>query len=61
MKMKKSGFESKTFYEHMMDRIEQETIPTGNCNCDYCPYVCFDRNGTRRCWMDQYEKCMNEK
>lgn len=58
--MKKSSFKSKTFEEHMLDRIEEETILTGSFGCQYCPYVSFDRNGSCRCWPDQFEKCTND-
>ena len=37
--------------------IEKECVFTGSINCDYCPYVVYDENGSRKCEKEVYEEC----
>ena len=35
-------------------------VHTGNCNCDYCPYVIYasDNDYARLCEKEVYEQCI---
>lgn len=40
--------------------IEEDCVFTYSCNCDMCPYVIYDENGSRKCEKDMYDKCTNK-
>lgn len=37
--------------------IEEDCVHTHSTNCDACPYVVYDRDGSRKCEKELYEKC----
>ena len=41
--------------------LEEECVFTGSCNCDYCPYVVYDENGSRKCEKEVYEECRGKE
>ena len=41
--------------------LENDCVFTGSLNCDACPYVVYDENGSRKCEKEMYEQCINNE
>lgn len=41
--------------------LEEECMFTYCTNCDMCPYVVFDDNGSRKCEKEMYERCISSE
>lgn len=41
--------------------IKEDCVYTGRIHCDFCPYVIYDKFGSRKCDKEQYERCVNSE